>query len=905
MTSKQYEQTLVDQLIRFATNLIYTPCLCIDPDIVKHDRQSSITSHLSSFPPLQTTSTYNEDIIRQLMAFGYSLDAIIHAMDTVTNKNDINQILEQIEEQSSSESITSCTLSHTECTGNNTDTCPSVNQVINALLLYQTLDLDNTQHQQQLIQYCNETNTRILDDYIHLVTKHSHQVSDIYDLISIRTNVPCNLAKCSSAIRHHRDRDKPTPNDVDTQVMFWMDVMDSCHCYLSHLYDLGLRININSAPSTIDRDMDHTDPDYDTNLANIHKILKATRVALNELDGLKLCRYQNNRFDLSITQHANSATHTKTTFMDGLYTYMQQQRMDHKDIISLQNTLYDEDYDSEAMQMDLLYGTLKDSNILQWFTNSTHSELLQQYVHQIQLSSMCFRVGLRFYYWDYYKDQDETYIQTQQGTNVHDHYGYSPKQLYIAKKYNSLRTEILHNKISRLTRRQFALCITKTHKYYSTAKAKTITADRGVLSDFLHYGIEKGTSLTKEHLLSVVLYTDWSKLSTAFSATFRRQFEYETLYAIKSRNREFANWSRLLREAVEYFGNCGFFDEISDRMSDDERKEYDFESGPFFCGISEVMVIPEFNIRLNAPTSTTKQIEVAQRFSGDDGIILQLNNDGYFSSFCLTSWNCAWLSSFNEEDERIWFGGYSTIKVESILTVSDSLNYQRFLQPLFYLDSMMTGNQMNTHFQSSDITDSDYTILSHLIQFQKHQTNACKFPKYIYDTFLAFTRNKTQIVINIGCIAKYFDKLRNLVMSEISNKPYLIPGNGHINLLKPALFHLFPNLRSIVINSAEFGSQYSLDIAALLDVLNDLEHPPVNLIIRARHQYIPQCSDDTHIVKDISYVAASWLHMVWDNLSHIIEAKCKEKQYDVSFVPDISIKYDSYEILEDQLTIVT
>lgn len=34
--------------------------------------------------------------------------------------------------------------------------------------------------------------------------------------------------------------------------------------------------------------------------------------------------------------------------------------------------------------------------------------------------------------------------------------------------------------------------------------------------------------------------------------------------------------------------------------------------GPFFCGISKKMVLPEYNIRLCGPTSTSKAVEIAQ-----------------------------------------------------------------------------------------------------------------------------------------------------------------------------------------------------------------------------------------------------------------------------------------------------
>eukprot|EP00488_Nonionellina_sp_1-RS-2012_P000260 TRINITY_DN10750_c0_g1_i1.p1 TRINITY_DN10750_c0_g1~~TRINITY_DN10750_c0_g1_i1.p1 ORF type:complete len:106 (-),score=5.13 TRINITY_DN10750_c0_g1_i1:69-386(-) len=68
--------------------------------------------------------------------------------------------------------------------------------------------------------------------------------------------------------------------------------------------------------------------------------------------------------------------------------------------------------------------------------------------------------------------------------------------------------------------------------------------------------------------------------------------------------------------------------------------------------MSSVMHIPQFNIRLCTPTSTSKHIEIAMRFCGRYGIIIQLNND----QLQLRGFNCSWFSRYPEEDERLFFG---------------------------------------------------------------------------------------------------------------------------------------------------------------------------------------------------------------------------------------------------------
>merc|ERR1712152_126053 len=100
--------------------------------------------------------------------------------------------------------------------------------------------------------------------------------------------------------------------------------------------------------------------------------------------------------------------------------------------------------------------------------------------------------------------------------------------------------------------------------------------------------------------------------------------------------------------------------------------------GSYYCGMSVVLNIPEFNIFLCSPTSTSKQIEVAIKFSGDHGVVLQLDNPP-FSHGALYGFNCSWISRYKEEDERLFFGGYRRIKIESVRKRSTKQNFKTFI----------------------------------------------------------------------------------------------------------------------------------------------------------------------------------------------------------------------------------
>ena len=105
--------------------------------------------------------------------------------------------------------------------------------------------------------------------------------------------------------------------------------------------------------------------------------------------------------------------------------------------------------------------------------------------------------------------------------------------------------------------------------------------------------------------------------------------------------------------------------------------------GPFYCGMSVrvVLNIPQFSIRLNGPTSTSTFIEVAMRFGGTKGMIIQLNNKLAFASR-ERHFDCGWLSAFPEESERLFMGGRYMLELESVRILETKSNYGRFLRAL-------------------------------------------------------------------------------------------------------------------------------------------------------------------------------------------------------------------------------
>eukprot|EP01084_Bolivina_argentea_P278263 475289_1 len=212
--------------------------------------------------------------------------------------------------------------------------------------------------------------------------------------------------------------------------------------------------------------------------------------------------------------------------------------------------------------------------------------------------------------------------------------------------------------------------------------------------------------LTFSHLLSLVFYCDYSELSTDFSSTFRKRHSYETIESIKNRNSKYYYLSKYLRECV-------------DGRSERESGGGPYANrllGPFYCGMSVVLSIPSFNIRLCSPTSTSKQVAVAIKFSGDAGCILQFNNPtdkgdyGSTQYSYLRCFNVSWLSRYKEEDERLFCGGFRPIKLDSVRLRKTNQNFEKFMYCLYCLEIMITGG----HTEHLNISKMHVVIIKHL-----------------------------------------------------------------------------------------------------------------------------------------------------------------------------------------------
>ena len=64
-----------------------------------------------------------------------------------------------------------------------------------------------------------------------------------------------------------------------------------------------------------------------------------------------------------------------------------------------------------------------------------------------------------------------------------------------------------------------------------------------------------------------------------------------------------------------------------------------------------MLLIRRSDMVLYSPTSTTRQIAVALKFSGRKGMVIEFDMDARDSMWTYAM-DCTWISRFKEEDER-------------------------------------------------------------------------------------------------------------------------------------------------------------------------------------------------------------------------------------------------------------
>jgi len=713
-----------------------------------------------------------------------------------------------------------------------------VQRLVQAAKMYQYLMRSSKDGRARFIEFCIASYRlkAMLDDHIHFVRAHSDDTSRrrIADLVGC-CRLP--LSECGSTARHNRNRQ----NDDSYDFSLYVEVMDSLHFTLFHLEQVGLR----------DVKKDDTSERFNNAFARIQK----DRGRQKKDDGGKfVIAAQQEQYDGKATTNERMCEHIADHISDEAV------KLDFYEFIA------EEEFDSDAVVLDAAHTA--NSN-LQSFGNVL-SNALTEFLRIQRVNNASFDTGYLFFYWPWYKDQSDDIKQDrEQGQS--DYRGHTIAELFVSARFDSFKSEVLSSGLVSVN------CFTehivsKVSAYKETAYAKTLRAasafTRQMNLDPLHLGITANYPISAHHLHALVLYCDFSDWCFEFGKSFRKIKWNDSLNDIKKRNSKFYWASRYLREAVHYFGTSAFLLKAGQRLID---RGKDISFGPFFTGMKGVMNVPSFSMSPNGPTSTSAQPSVAARFAGDGGMIIVL--DTRFGHNQLEHcFDCSWLSAFNEEDERFWFGSIWKMQVTTVLLIKSNRDYRRSISAFYKFDKMLSASSRDTvaEYQRVKLDEQvsvsklDVTLVSRAIKsalcqpFPAHKI----LDQYALDNFFAFTRHKRQIMFDLRVLHSRNAELVGLVMHPIQQEP---PSKDTVNVFKPFIFNLFVNLKHITIS---VDKDYQLNLLTLLSASLPDTLPP---------------SFETLVIKMTSLVRMEdWGWLAHQNDTAIV-ARFAEKQLKVEF----------------------
>eukprot|EP01084_Bolivina_argentea_P285466 489537_1 len=715
--------------------------------------------------------------------------------------------------------------------------CCAIQRITAVLTFVEQLN-DN----QESLQFITQTYpcAQLLNDKTHLITQHHD------DIHQISTILPrCQLNQCSYSRRHY-ERKQNTEEQSET---FYYDTIDNIHFYVHHLYDVGLRAHIEETKEKAKQKLQNVNC-YDSEFDTKKQLIANKSSFTNTIPRLSV---QNTKYIIIIGDNFDG----ELTFLDKLFDHMKAQ----PNISKFNTFLQEEEYDTDSLIWETIH--IDYGNITAPF-----SEIIFDFQKHMQLTKTAFNVGIRFYYWIHYKYIEENINSTAEVWNQYHHEGFPICELYIKAKYKDFKHEIHEYKTINNIAMIYKDLVFKVYQYLRLENAQKMKATAAC--NKLHYGIEENENVSFHHLLSVILYTDETKLSTAFSSSFRATDPCEGITMIKQKNRKYWWMSKNLREVVELFGedSCGLYDEDTDDFISQM-------SGPYYCGVKTVLKLSQFTTRLCAPTSTSTSIEVAIKFAHGDGAVIEFNTSNETYHGYLRGLNCSWLSRYAEEDERLFVGGNYPIAVQSVILMSCARNFEQFIHAFYCLDIAISGT-LTLSDTSSFASKSAAQVIENMINYVLQLSlKIMEIDRYVMDTFNLFRWSKTEIILRLDEINFDLDPvMKNLIMTTMQETNHNVHDeqmrDDNANLFRKHLLQIFPNVTKLIIDSTS-----SLGKTAYLISLTSL----LNLITNSRlKQVIIKATSAWDKTKTLEY---NWILQSWKLSKSDITQMFLEKSYSI------------------------
>ena len=333
------------------------------------------------------------------------------------------------------------------------------------------------------------------------------------------------------------------------------------------------------------------------------------------------------------------------------------------------------------------------------------------------------------------KKMEENTIQTAYSFGYAYKYwkNYENNKWYIPSKYKNLKTEIVNNEILSLSMAQFneevknAIDLINS-KHGKKIKCKYLKESNDPKQNEI--GLKEGGSISIDHMLSLIIYSNYKFLQQAFKQTFIKKSGNETNGDLIKRHSNFANFGKLLYESIHLFG--------TDISSKKDLTFYHFLNKP--------IIFQHTFSYFYFPISTICNLESAifyHKLNGNDTLLkLDRPHDGvcYYNYF-----ECQWISDFSSQSEMIFLG--SLLKIRAIMNIKLFTNYSFYLNISYIMTQMVHGAVLYEPMKKNEIYVTK--TLRYLIENKNNDNNNDNMDGYTVQLFNHFALKMTDIHINL------------------------------------------------------------------------------------------------------------------------------------------------------------
>eukprot|EP01084_Bolivina_argentea_P128098 226482_1 len=310
--------------------------------------------------------------------------------------------------------------------------------------------------------------------------------------------------------------------------------------------------------------------------------------------------------------------------------------------------------------------------------------------------------------------------------------------------------------------------------------------------------------ITIEHILSLIMYTNYDRLQYEFSKTYRENNG--------DNHTEFYWFGRSLKFSVHKFGTM--------------IKDGDITQ--FYHGIGEKLIFSKYigdavedGIFILCPLSTSSVYEVAVNFTNDNnGLVIQFGHDGFNRLGQYNKYfSLSWLSDYGNEKECLFIQNLYVLKIYNIIDTKFGCEYASILSALKNINKIM--DYQDEDDQIGYITNSIQALMKKII------VNQLSYTITEYDSFDSF-RGYERKMCNI-----YFASKEHLKIDYYRCKqryPFIIQilfntDSGRINL--NLLNTLYTNVREIHLKNIH------LCTAVIENILDETTRRDTRIIIKA------------------------------------------------------------------------